>query len=149
MDEGGLSGSVGQSKLLFKASESPWSRERDSAGKVIPNKVTDGPWLFRTKTGKLGMLWTSWVFSEYTQGVAYSKSGKLAGPWVHEPTPFTPPNYGHSMLFHTFDGKLLMAVHSHREDKSGRYIRIPQLFEVDDSGDKLVLGAGYDATTNP
>lgn len=134
-----LSGSVGEGKILFRASDSPWSRERDEQGNIVPNKVTDGPFLFRTQTGKLGMLWTSWVFDVYTQGVAYSQSGTLDGPWIHEEEPITPPNHGHGMLFRTFDGKLLMAVHSHRADENGRYIRIPRLFEVDDSGDKLVV----------
>jgi len=63
----------------------------------------------------------------------------LDGPWIQEREPITPPNHGHGMLFRTFDGKLLMAVHSHRADESGRYIRVPRLFEVDDSGDKLVV----------
>ena len=135
-----LSGSIGEAKLLFKASDSPWSREKDEQGNVVPNKVTDGPWLFRTKTGKLGMIWTSWIYNVYTQGVAYSKSGTLEGPWIHEQEPVTPPDFGHGMLFRTFGGKLLMAAHSHKEDKNGRYIRIPHLFEVDDSGHNLVVG---------
>jgi len=139
-----LSGSAGVGKVLFRASDSPWSKERDENGAIVPNKVTDGPWLFRTQTGKLGMLWTSWVFNEYTQGVAYSESGSLDGPWIHEKEPITPPNYGHGMLFRTFDGKLLMAVHSHREDPNGRYIRIPCLFVVDDSGDKIVVGKRFE-----
>jgi beta-xylosidase len=134
-----LSGSIGEGKLLFKASESPWSKERDEKGNIIPNKVTDGPWLFRTQTGKLGMLWTSWVFNVYTQGVAYSQSGTLDGPWIQEKEPVTPPNYGHGMLFRTFEGKLLMSVHSHQEGKDGRTIRIPHLFEVDDTGDKIIV----------
>lgn len=133
-----LSGSIGEGKLLFKASESPWSKERDEKGNIIPNKVTDGPWLFRTQTGKLGMLWTSWVFNVYTQGVAYSQSGTLDGPWVHEKDPITPPDYGHGMLFRTFEGKLLMSVHSHKET-DGRTIRIPRLFEVNDAGDKIIV----------
>ncbi|MFT3739935.1 MAG: glycoside hydrolase family 43 protein [Breznakibacter sp.] len=135
-----LSGSAGEGKLLFRASESPWSKEHGEKGEVIPNKVTDGPWLFRTQTGKLGMLWTSWVFNIYTQGVAYSQSGTLDGPWIHEKDLVTPPDFGHGMLFRTFGGKLLMSVHSHKEDKNGRYIRIPHLFEVDDSGDRIVVG---------
>ncbi len=69
-----LSGSVGEGKLLFRASESPRSREKDSTGKDKPNKVTDGPYLFTTGTGRLGMIWTSWVYDVYTQGVAYSKA---------------------------------------------------------------------------
>jgi hypothetical protein len=134
-----LSGSIGEGKLLFRASESPWSKERNEEGKIIPNKVTDGPWLFRTQTGKLGMLWTSWIYDVYVQGVAYSASGTLDGPWIQEREPITPSNYGHGMLFRTFEGKLLMAIHSHK-DVNGRYIRIPCLFEVDDSGDKIILG---------
>lgn len=133
-----LSGTVGRSKILFRASDSPWSREKDKNGNDKPNKVTDGPFLFRTQTGKLGMLWTSWIYDVYTQGVAYSKSGKIDGPWIQEKEPITPPNYGHGMLFRTFDGKLMMAVHSHRSI-NGHYFRYPKLFEVDDSGDKLVI----------
>lgn len=137
-----LSGSAGGRKLLFRASDSPWSRERDAEGNDRPNKVTDGPWLFTTGTGRLGMIWTSWVYDVYTQGVAWSESGTLDGPWVHEPEPITPPNFGHGMLFRTLDGKLLMSVHSHRNER-GRYVRIPNLFEVDTTGDRLVVGKKY------
>jgi beta-xylosidase len=137
-----LSGTIGEGQVLFRASDSPWSKELDENGNIVPNKVTDGPWLFHTQTGKLGMLWSSWVFSNYTQGVAYSESGTLDGPWVQEMEPITPPNYGHGMLFRTFEGKLLMSVHSHK-NVNGRYIRIPHLFEVGDSGDKIVLGKPY------
>lgn len=137
-----LSGTIGEGKVLFHAKDSPWSKERDENSNIVPNKVTDGPWLFRTQTGKLGMLWTSWVFDVYTQGVAYSESGTLDGPWVQQNEPVTPPNYGHSMLFRTFDGQLLMSVHSHKK-VNGRTIRIPHLFHVDDSGDRIVVGKAY------
>jgi GH43 family beta-xylosidase len=137
-----LSGTIGMGQVLFRASDSPWSRERNERGEIVPNKVTDGPWVFRTRTGKLGMLWTSWVYDVYTQGVAYSSSGTLNGPWVQEKEPLTLPNYGHGMLFRTFEGKLLMAVHSH-QNVGGRTIRIPHLFEVDDSGDKIIVGQPY------
>ncbi len=137
-----LSGSVGTGKLLFRASDSPWSREKDATGQNRPNKVTDGPFLFLTRTGRLGMLWTSWIYDVYTQGVAYSASGTLNGPWVHEKEPITPPNIGHGMLFRTFDGKLLLSAHSHTS-VNGRTIRTPRLFEADLSGDKLTIGKLY------
>ena len=66
----------------------------------------------------------------------------LDGPWIQEEKPITPPNFGHSMLFRTFDGQLLMSVHSHRNE-NGRFIRYPKLFKVDDSGDKIVVGEVY------
>jgi len=134
-----LSGTIGEGEVLFRASDSPWSREKAADGQIVPNKVTDGPFLFRTETGRLGMLWTSWIFDVYTQGVAYSQSGTLDGPWIQEKNPITPPNYGHGMLFRTFKGKWLMAVHSH-QNINDHYLRIPHLFEVDLSGDKLVVG---------
>ena len=137
-----LSGTIGEGKVLFRASDSPWSRDYDENGNIIWDKVTDGPWLFLTQTGKLGMLWTSWVFDKYTQGVAYSESGTLDGPWLQEKEPITPPNFGHGMLFRTLQDKLLMSVHSHKK-VNGRTIRIPHLFVVDDSGDKIVLGKPY------
>lgn len=137
-----LSGSVGEGQLLFRASASPWSREKDINGKDVPNRVTDGPYLFRTGTGRLGMIWTSWIYNVYTQGVAYSESGTLNGPWKQEKEPITPPNYGHGMLFTTLEGKLLMSLHSHK-DNDGKYHRVPHFFEVDLSGDKLMVGKAF------
>lgn len=130
-----LSSSEGEPSLMFHASDSPWSRdERD--GVVKFNRVTDGPWLFRTGTGRLGMIWTSWVFSDYTMGVAYSESGTLDGPWIHEPEPITPPNYGHGMIFTDLNGETLLSAHSHTV-VNGRYIRRPHFWKIDLSGDKL------------
>lgn len=137
-----LSGTVGEGEVLFRASDSPWSREKNKDGIEVPNKVTDGPYLFRTETGRLGMIWTSWIYDVYTQGIAYSERGRLDGPWIQEKNPITPPNYGHGMLFHTLNNKPLMAIHSHK-NINGRYYRVPHLFEVDLSGDKLTIGKPY------
>ena len=128
-----LSGSFGLSQVMFRASDSPWSRNDEG---TAPNAVTDGPWLFRTESDRLGCLWTSWVGKEYTMGVAYSKSGTLDGPWIQEPLPLYALDGAHSMLFRTFDGELRYVVH-HSEGNGGRK---PQYWTVDDSGDKLVLG---------
>nr|WP_321405351.1 glycoside hydrolase family 43 protein [uncultured Carboxylicivirga sp.] len=137
-----LSGSLGNGSVLFRASDSPWSREKDNNGNITFNKVTDGPFVFRTKTGRLGMIWTSWVYDVYTQGVAYSESGTLDGPWVQEEKPITPPNFGHGMIFQSLEGKWLMSVHSHKV-VNGRYVRVPHLFKVDLSGDQLIVGDIY------
>lgn len=129
---------------LFRASEAPWSKEMSSIGEAtfglkMPGWVTDGPQMFRTQTGKLGMLWSSWGEHRYAQGVAYSESGTLKGPWVQEKEAFKGDNSGHGMLFRTFEGKLLYVVHHVEGDGP----RKPQLYEVDDSGDKLILGKRY------
>lgn len=137
-----LTGSIGDSKILFRASDSPWSREKDRAGNDTFNRVTDGPFLFRTTSGRLGMIWTSWIYDVYTQGVAYSKSGTLDGPWIQEPEPITPPNYGHGMLFTDFKGNTLMAAHSHAKIGE-RTIRIPHFFLVSLKGKKLQIIKEY------
>ena len=129
---------------IFRASEAAWSKEMNSIGEAtfglkMPGWVTDGPQMFRTKTGKLGMLWSSWGENRYAQGVAYSASGKLKGPWIQEEKAFKGDNSGHGMLFRTFEGKLLFIIH-HSE---GNGPRKPQIYEADDSGDKLLLGNRY------
>ncbi len=128
---------------IFRASEAAWSKEMNSIGEAtfglkMPGWVTDGPQMFRTKTGKLGMLWSSWGENRYAQGVAYSESGSIKGPWIQEEKAFKGDNSGHGMLFTTFEGKLLFIIH--HDAGNGRK---PQLYEVDDSGDKLVLGQRY------
>jgi hypothetical protein len=126
---------------MFRATEAPWAMEMNSIGEAtfglkMPGWVTDGPQMFRTQTGKLGMLWSSWGKERYVQGIAYSESGTIAGPWVQEEEPFLSNNSGHGMLFKTFEGKLIFLVH-HAEEHGPRK---PQYWNVDDSGDKLVLG---------
>ena len=139
-----LSKTISEPVMLFRATESPCPLEMVGNGEMtyglkIPGWVTDGPQLFRTKTGKLGMLWASWGAKRYLECVAYSQSGTIDGPWIQEEKPFIDDNTGHGMLFRTFDGKLLLSIH-HAE---GEGPRKPQLWEVDDSGDKLVLGKRF------
>jgi len=129
---------------IFRASEASWCKEMNSIGEAtfgmkLPGWVTDGPQLFRTQTGKLGMLWATWGVNRYLQGVAYSQSGTIRGPWIQDDKPLKDDNSGHGMLFYTFEGKRLLIIH-HAE---GNGPRKPQLYEIDDSGDKLVLGARY------
>jgi len=139
-----LSKTITEPIVLFRASEASWALEMVGNGEMtfglkLPGWVTDGPELFRTKTGKLGMLWSSWGTGRYLQGVAYSESGKVEGPWIQEEKPLVGNNTGHGMMFTTFEGKRLLVIH-HAE---GDGPRKPQLYEIDDSGDKLVLGKRY------
>ena len=143
-----LSEPVGQPVTLFTAEDAPWVREMLSIGEItfgmkLGGKVTDAPFLFKTKTGKLGMLWSSWGSQRYAQGVAYSASGKLKGPWIQEKEALVPTNSGHGMLFRTFEGKLLMSLHYQSLDKNNPGPRKPMLLEVDDSGDKLKIIGRY------
>ena len=124
-----LSDTVGEPKWMFQASDAPWSVKSDTFG----CHVTDGPYLYRSKTGKLLMVWSSFGTGGYEVGVAVSKSGKLAGPWVQSAEPLFARDGGHPMLFHRFDGQLMMILHTPNHPPEER----ARLFELEDLGDTL------------
>ena len=131
---------IAEPTTIFRASEAPWSKEMNSIGEAtfgmrMPGWVTDGPQMFRTETGRLGMLWSSWGENRYAQGIAWSESGSIKGPWIQEEKAFKGDNSGHGMLFKTFEGQLLYSVHH-----DGGTGRKPEIWTVDASGDKLILG---------
>jgi len=133
-----LSETVGEPTKLFYAAEAPWSRMDKARG----NYVTDAPWLHKGKTGKLYMIWASFSPGGYTEGIAISPSGKLAGPWTQQPEPLYSNDGGHGMLFTTFDGKLMMVLHS----PNGREAR-PRLFEMEDTGETLKIIQEFTGST--
>jgi hypothetical protein len=55
-----LSDSIGDPMHLFKASDAPWINAERKPSVRQNQYVTDGPQLYRTKTGKLVMLWASY-----------------------------------------------------------------------------------------
>ncbi len=121
---------------LFRGSDAPYITESEPD----PEKsyVTDGSFLFNTKTGRLGMIWSSWKGKDYVLIAAYSQSGKLEGPWIQDKELLFESNGGHGMLFHTFDGKLMLSMH-YVDPEDSRPRRKPMFIEVDDSGDRLVI----------
>jgi len=123
-----LSETVGEPVVLFHASEAPWSITDKARG----SNVTDGPYLHMGKTGKLYMIWASFGRGGYNEGIAISASGKLAGPWTQQAEPLYTNDGGHGMLFTTFDGELMMVLHS----PNGRDAR-PRIFEMEDTGETL------------
>jgi arabinan endo-1,5-alpha-L-arabinosidase len=129
-----LSGTVGEPHWMFQASDAPWSKKSEQYG----CHVTDGPYLYCSKTGKLMMVWSSFGAGGYEVGLAISKSGKLAGPWEQQARPLFAKDGGHPMLFRRFDGQLMMILHqpNHAPDERAR------IFEVKDSCDTLRLKKG-------
>ncbi|MCH8686186.1 glycoside hydrolase family 43 protein [Pedomonas mirosovicensis] len=122
---------AGPPKLLFRASDAPWVKGQPQSGPDDLVYVTDGPWLHRTKTGKLVMLWSSYGADGYNQAQARSTSGTLDGPWEQLP-PLVGGSSGHGMLFRTFEGQLMMVLHRPFGAKARG-----KLYEIDDSGDAL------------
>lgn len=104
-----LTSAIGESQLLFRASEAPWAQEINSKGRK--GFVTDGPYLHRLTNGALLMLWSSFGVGGYTVGVAKSTSGDILGTWEQLPEPLYAGDGGHCMVFRTFEGQLLLTYH--------------------------------------
>lgn len=142
-----LSEIIGEPKLLFSARDAVWPKEMQSIGELtfgmsLNGYVSDGPFLFKTDTGRLGMLWSSWSNKRYAQGVAYSESGRLSGPWIQQTEPLLDENCGHGMLFRSFEGKTLLSLHVQSLDENPGP-RKPILYEVDLTGDLLKIKGRY------
>lgn len=116
-----LNGVLGESVLLFKASEASWPVEAEGAG----NFVTDGPFLVRPDDGRLLMMWSSHGKEGYAIGIARSLTGGILGPWVQEPELLFEKDGGHGMLFLTLDGQLLMSLHMPNTHPNERPIFFP------------------------
>lgn len=127
-----LSATKGDNLVLFNASDAPWVK----AVKNGPGYVTDGCFLYKTKTGNLLMIWSSMGADGYAIGIATSQSGSVKGPWKHQSKCLFGNNGGHGMIFTTFDGELVIALHQPNSSPNERM----QLYKLIDTGDSLELG---------
>lgn len=105
--------SAGDPVLLFRASEAPWMAKvpwvKEDDRKT---HITDGPFLHRLSSGKLIMLWSSFGRKGYVQAIALSETGKITGPWRQDPKLVYDKDGGHGMLFRTFEGRLMLTLHT-------------------------------------
>lgn len=142
-----LSEAAGKPIHLFKGSDAPWLNERIVPDAKTAHYVTDGPQLFRTKSGVLLMLWSSYERNSfgndgYVETVARSKSGELRGPWEQLPS-LVGNDSGHGMLFRTFEGRLMLVVHQPFVRARGK------LYEIEDLGDSLGLSRYREDLSGP
>jgi hypothetical protein len=118
-----LSDVKGNPVTLFKAGDAPWVKDigaTDEKGVVYESLVTDGPFLFKSKNGKLWMIWSSFTGKDYAVGMAESVSGKITGPWKHFTSPLYSKDGGHAMIFKTFDGRLILSLHKPNKNPEER-----------------------------
>ncbi|WP_462409554.1 glycoside hydrolase family 43 protein [Neobacillus sp. Marseille-QA0830] len=130
---------VGEPKLLFEASKAPWSfpipfakKEFGMDGDVY---FVDGPCLYRTSSGKLLMLWSSWGEKGYAVGIACSDSGEIDGKWRHLETPLFGENGGHGMLFQNKEKEWMYTLHFPND----LYMERPNFRKVKELNGLLVL----------
>lgn len=132
-----LRSTEGEAITLFHASEASWTRPaQQKVGGVMQDVyVTDGPFLYRTKTGRLLMFWSSGGEHGYAMGMAESSNGDIDGEWTHKDKLLFEKDGGHGMIFTGFDGRTYAVLHSPNRTPNER----PCFFPVRDTGDGLEL----------
>ncbi|MCM1365246.1 MAG: glycoside hydrolase family 43 protein [Faecalibacterium sp.] len=124
-----LSHPISEPKLLFKAADPDW------ANKMQSTHVTDGPFMYRTKGGRLLMIWSSSINGNYCAAVSFSSNGEINGEWLHEKELLFSKDGGHGMIFKGFNGKLYFVCHQPNEREKEK----PVLFCLTESNDRIKL----------
>ena len=130
-----LSKTIGKPKTLFKASEAKWSTGTKHQNQE-KSYVTDGCFLYKTKSGKLLMIWSSFYNGNYAIGIAKSKSGSIKGPWIQEEKPLFEKNGGHGMIFKDLKDQLYVILHGPNSPAGSERAL---LFPIEEKDDTLVI----------
>ena len=90
---------------------------RATDGRRSSGTITDGPFLYRTKSGRLLVLWSNLDPDGYCVRIAYSSNGRLDGVWRQQPRDLYRKSNrhsdgGHGMLFTAPDGTLTLSIHA-------------------------------------
>jgi GH43 family beta-xylosidase len=119
-----LSAFVGDVVTMFSASSCGWADPIKET-----HYVTDGPFMYRSKTGELFMIWSSFVKGNYAEGLVKFKNGKIGLDFDHL-KPLLDSDGGHGMIFS--DGEKTYFTY-HTPNRSG--FERPEFCLVEDYGD--------------
>ena len=120
---------VGEPVVLFKASESGTAESIPFGGGR--NFVTDGPFMYRSGTGELFMIWSSFIGGRYVELAVKFMGGELGMDFEHLPPLYTEDG-GHGMIFRS-EGRVWLTFHS--PNASGH--EHPCFIELEDRGDRI------------
>ncbi len=134
-----LSALISEPIEIFRADEGKCGMDRN---------VTDGPYVYTCRDGKLIMLWSNNCDDGYSVGMAEAES--IDGTWRQQPRLlFTKSNSltdydgGHGMIFETLDGKMMLSVHSPNGSGDG-YHETAVFHEVVEANGTLYLKTEYE-----
>ena len=124
-----LKKAVGEPVLLFSGSSPSYVKLRNEDGHF----VTDGPFMYRTKTGTLLMIWSTFPEGLYAECLVRFDGGSIRGAFEHLP-PLITNDGGHGMIFEGKDGLYLTY---HTPNQSG--FERPLFVKIEDVGDTIKL----------
>lgn len=114
---------------IFAASSCPWLEQPKEGEHVI----TDGPFMYRTHTGELLMIWSSFIQGQYAELLVRFQNGELGKDYVHLP-PIIDNDGGHGMIFKA-ENKLYFSYHSPNQSGSEH----PAFVEISDDGASISI----------
>ncbi len=124
-----LSKTVGEVVTIFSASSCPGVSSVTAAA----HYVTDGPFMYRTKTDELLMIWSSFINGKYAELLVKFNGGEIGADITHL-IPLIDSDGGHGMIFKKED-KLYLTFHSPNTANFER----PHFTEIIDNGDTISL----------
>ncbi len=124
-----LTGAVSEPVYMFSGSTPYWADKKPKG----EHYITDGPFMFQTKSGELLMIWSTFIKGQYAQCAAKSDNGDITGNFVHLP-PVVTNDGGHGMIFKAQD-KLMLTYHSPNKTDYER----PVFKEIIDLGDRIEI----------
>lgn len=122
---------TGDAVTLFKASEPYWADESKSPDE---HRITDGPYMYRTKDDELLMLWSTFIKDQYAECLVRFAQGEIGTDFEHLP-PLVDNDGGHGMLFTDKEGTLILTYHTPNRKGSEH----PHFVSVQDAGDTIKI----------
>ncbi len=138
-----LKESTGEIIEILDAKSIKWIRKFGDPRIEKDGYLTDAPFMYKTKNGRLIMLWSSYSYPNYMGGdggytvaMAYSKTGNITGPWENDDKLLLDCNCGHPSIFRDLDNNLILCVHGPDTPHGSER---PVFIEIEEKNDNLVL----------
>ena len=126
-----LTEAIGDAVTMFKASEPYWADKIDDEN---VHRITDGPFMYRTKAGELLMLWSTFINHKYAECFVRFNDGEIGVNFEHLP-PLIDNDGGHGMLFNDTEGNLWLTYHSPNQTDYER----PHFVSIEDVGNRIII----------
>ena len=126
-----LTSMAGEAVTMFKASEPYWA---DKSTSPTEHRITDGPFMYRTKTGELLMLWSTFIKKQYAECLVKFTDGEIGMNFEHL-DPIVDNDGGHGMVFNDLNGNLKLTYHTPNES----LYEHPYFVDVEDIGERIVI----------